>query len=325
MERRKLMAGLAAAAACAGTVPAWSAADTWPSRTITVVNPYVVGGVVDVLGRILTDRMAADLGATIVVDARPGAAGTIGTESVVRAPPDGYTWLIGTTSNASNMALMKNLRHDVLRDLVPVAQFAVSHNYFVVPATSPAKTLAEFVALAKTQPGKLNYGNTGTGATPHLGFELLKLKAGIDVMGVPYKGMPTALQDMAGGLLSAALAPAVLAQSIAPTGKYRLLAITSSTRSKSLPDVPTFQEAGYGEAALSPWFTLMVPAGTPQPVIDRIEESMRKAVASPEVAARIEAAGAQAVFRSHADTAAMVRQEVQRWRDVVKATGIQAN
>jgi len=321
---RRCLLAAACAALIAPVTPAW-AQERWPSQPIRVVNPYAAGGVVDILARLLTDKLAPALNATFIVEAKPGAAGNLGTDMVAQAKPDGYTWLIATTSNAANMALMKGQRTDLLRDLVPVAQFAVSPNYFVVPVSSPAKTLGEYVALAKSQPAKLSYGSAGTGSTPHLGFELLKYETGIDVLAVPYKGAPPIITDLASGQLSATLMPAVLAIAQAKTGKFRLLAVTSATRTKDLPDVPTMQEAGFGSAVVAPWFVVMVPSGTPQPIVSRIEAAVRDAVASPDLVNRIEGIGAQPAFAGQADSQSMIRKEIAKWHQVVKATGLQPN
>lgn len=312
-------------AALLAASPVARAADAFPSKPIRVVNPYAAGGAVDVLTRILTEKMATSMGATFVIEAKPGGAGNIGTDAVARAPADGYTWLIATTSNAANAALMPDLHTDLLRDLTPVAQFATSPNYFVVPASLSVNSIREYVALARSKPGQLSYGSAGIGSTPHLGFERLKQVAGIDVVAIPYKGAPSIVTDLASGRLSAAFLPAVLTLAHAKSGKFKVLAITDSKRSKDFPDVPTMAEAGLGDAVVAPWFAVLVPRGTPPALISRIEGTIRDAVASPDVASRFQAAGAVPVFQTGTQTRAMIRQEISRWQELAKTTSLKAN
>lgn len=294
------------------------------SKPIRVINPYAAGGVVDILTRALVEKIGATTGTTFVVESKPGGAGNIGTDFVAQAAADGATWLIATTSNAANMALIPGIRTDLLRELVPVAQFAVSPNYFVVPSSSPARTLADYVALAKSQPGKLNYGSAGTGSTPHLGFELFKHIAGIDVVAVPYRGAPPIIPDLLAGSLSATYMPAPLAIAQAPSGKVRVLAAVSESRTKDFPNVPTLAEAGYPKALVAPWFTVMVPAGTPAPMRARIEAEVKKALATPEVVTRFESAGAAPAFMAGAEAGRKIAQEIESWRALVRATGLKA-
>lgn len=300
------------------------AQEPFGSKPIRVINPYAAGGGVDILTRALVEKIGSATGTPFVVEAKPGGGGNIGTDSVAQAPADGQTWLIATTSNAANMALMPKIRTDLLKALVPVAQFAVSPNYFVVPASSPAKTLADYVALAKANPGKLSYGSAGIGSTPHLGFELFKYIAGIDVVAVPYKGAPPIIPDLIAGALSATYMPAPLAIGQAPSGKVRILAAVSETRTKDFPNVPTLAEAGYPQALVAPWFTVMVPAGTPREVVARIGAEVKKALATPEVQARFELAGAAPSFLPGNEAAGKIGKEIESWRALVKATGMKA-
>jgi tripartite-type tricarboxylate transporter receptor subunit TctC len=296
----------------------------YPNRTIHLVNPYAPGGVVDILARALASRLGPALGTPMVVEARPGGGSTIGTDHVASAPADGYTWLIATTGNAANMALMPNIRTDLLKEFAPVAQFAYTPNYFVVPASSPASTLQEYVALARKNPGKLNYGSGGIGSTPFLGFELFKHVAGIDVVAVHYKGSPPQIPDLVSGQLSAAYLSAALTMTQARSGRLKVLAIADDKRSRDLPDVPTFAEAGYGAAAISPWFAVLVRSATPQSVRERIEAEIRAAVAAPELVATLEAQGAQPEFLGSTALRTKIENEIAAWRSLVRATGIKA-
>lgn len=308
-------------ALAAGTAAAQSA---FPGKAIHVINPYAAGGVVDILTRALAERMSRTMGTPFVVEARPGGAGSIGTDYVAQAPADGHTWLIATTSNAANMALMPKLRTDFATAFVPVAQFAYAPNYFVVPASLPVASVAEYVALAKAGPGKLSYGSAGIGSTPHLGFELFKHVAGIDVVAVPYKGAPPIIPDLVSGQLSATYMPAPLAIAQARSGRVKVLAVVNEARTRDFPQVPTMAEAGFAKAVVAPWFAVVVPAATPPAVVERIQREIQDAVAAPEVAARFESAGALARYRPGQEVAGRVKDEIAAWRALVKATGLTA-
>lgn len=300
------------------------AQDVYPHKPVHVINPYAAGGVTDILTRAVMEKIGTSMGVPFVVEAKPGGGSTIGTDYVAQAPADGYTWLIATTSNAANMALMPGIRTDLAKAFVPVAQFAYSPNYFVVPASSPVSSVAEYVALAKAQPGKLSYGSAGIGSTPHLGFELFKHVAGIDVAAVQYKGAPPIIPDLLSGLLSANYMPAPLAMAQAKGGRVKLLAVVGEARTKEFPNVPTIAEAGYPKALVAPWFAVLVPAKTPPAVVTRIEREIRQAVATPEVIARLESAGAVPLFRPGAEVSKRIQDEIIAWRALVKATGMKA-
>ncbi len=300
------------------------AQELFPNKPIRIINPYPAGGVVDILTRAVAEKMSVSMGVPFVVEPKVGGASTIGTDYVAQAPADGYTWLIATTSNAANMALIPNIRTDLLKALVPVAQFAYSPNYFVVPASSSVSSLAEYVALAKASPGQLSYGHAGIGSTPHLGFELLKHVAGIDVVAVPYKGAPPIIPDLISGQLSATYMPAPLAIAQAKGGRIKVLAVIGEARTKEFPNVPTIAEAGYTKAVVAPWFAVLVPVKTPPTVVARIEREVRQAVAAPEVIARIESAGAVPIFRPSVEVSKRIQDEIAEWRALVKATGLKA-
>lgn len=301
----------------------WAQGD-YPSKPIHLINPYAAGGIVDVLARALSDRLGASMGVPFVVESKSGGGGNIGTDYAAQQPGDGYTWLIATTSNAANMALMPNIRTDLLKAFTPVAQFAVSPNYFVVPAGLPVSSVRDYVALAKSRPGALNYGSAGIGSTPHLGFELFKHVAGIDVVAVQYKGAPPIVTDLASGQLSANYMPASLAISQAKSNRFKVIAVVSDKRTRDFPDVPTMGEAGYGKAVVSPWFAVLVPKSTPPAIVQRIESEIRRAVASPELAQQFGTAGAEPKYLGSAQTIRMIEQEIVTWRALVKATGMKA-
>ncbi|WP_137919576.1 tripartite tricarboxylate transporter substrate binding protein [Hydrogenophaga sp. 2FB] len=296
----------------------------FPNKPIRIINPYAAGGVVDILARALSKKMAQSMNVPFVVESKPGGGGNIGTDHVAQSPANGYTWLIATTSNAANMALMPNIRTDLQTAFVPVAQFAYSPNYFVVPASLPVSSVAEYVALAKAQPGKLSYGSAGIGSTPHLGFELFKHVAGINVVAVSYKGAPPIVPDLLLGLLSATYMPAPIAIAQAKGGRAKVLAVVNDTRTKDFPNVPTIAEAGFPKAVVAPWFAVMVPAGTPPEVVARIQREIKEAVAAPDVIARMGTAGAVSLYRPGTEVARRVQDEIVSWRALVKATGMKA-
>lgn len=321
---RRAVSGALGCIGLAALHPFAAAQAAYPNRPIHLVNPYAPGGVVDILARALAGKLTTSLGTNLVVEARPGGGSTIGTDHAASAPADGYTWLIATTGNAANMALMPNIRTDLLKEFAPVAQFAYTPNYFVVPASLPVATLQEYVALARRSPGKLNYGSGGIGSTPFLGFELFKHVAGIDVVAVHYKGSPPQIPDLVAGQLSAAYLSAPLAIPQVRGGRIKALAIADDKRSKELPEVPTFAEAGYGQAAISPWFAVLVRSATPQAIRERIEAEIRTAVAAPDLVASLQAQGAQPEFMGSAALRTKIDNEIAAWRSLVRATGLKA-
>src|SRR5579863_88232 len=267
------------------------AQESFPNRTIRVINPYSVGTVADVFGRIVTQHMATQWNASIILESKSGANGSIAAEDVARAPADGYTWLLVTTFFTTSPSLNVVLRWDPMRDFIPIGQICQAPNFFIVPKGLPVNDVAEFVALAKAKPGALNYGHPGKGSTGHLGFELFKRLAGIDVNPIGYRGYPQMVADIASGLLTSSFFSTNQALSLTQSGKIRAIASISDGRSKYFPDVPTMAEQGFAEAQVTPWFGIVVPAGTPQPIVDRISKALEAALAAPEVRERLDLAG----------------------------------
>ena len=297
-------------------------AQSYPSKPVRLVVPYPAGGVVDVLGRIIAEKISANWGQQVLVDPKPGGNSMIGTEIVLNAAADGYTWLLATPSHAANPAIHGNLRWDPARDFSAAGLFAYSPNYFVVPVSLPVSNVREYVALAKSKPGQLNYGNPGTGSSPHLGFELFKRVTGIDVVAVGYRGVPPLIPDLFSGQLSATFMPAVLTIGQVKTGKIKILAAIANSRGKAFPEVPTLAEAGFPEAQVVPWFGIVVPSKTPREIVQRISAEIGKAVAAQEVIERIEKAGAMPAAAAADEFDALIRKEVATWARVVKEAGI---
>ena len=304
---------------------AGSAQEGFPNRTVRVVNPYSAGSVADVFGRIVTQNMAAQWKASIILESKSSANGSLAAEDVARAAPDGYTWLLVTTFFTTSPSLNLVLRWDPLRDFVPVGQICRAPNFFIVPTSLPVKNVAEFVALARAKPGTLNYGHPGKGSTGHLGFELFKRLAGIDVTPIGYRGYPQMVADIAGGLITSTFLSANQALAQVQTGAIRIIAAISDGRSKYFPDAPTMAEQGYAEAQVTPWFGIVVPAATPQPIVNRISQALEIAIANPEVRERLDLAGCAAKSAPLGEFADIIKSDIALWAKVVKDASIPAD
>ncbi|WP_327571344.1 tripartite tricarboxylate transporter substrate binding protein [Bradyrhizobium sp.] len=252
------------------------AQENFPSRPVRIVIPYSPGSVTDVFARIVAQNMAAQWNGSIVVESKSGANGSIAAEEVARAAPDGYTWLLVTTFFTASPALDPKLRWEPVRDFIPVGQICRAPNFFIVPVSLPVWSVADYVALAKAKPGTLNYSHPGKGSTGHLGFELFKRLAGIDVTAIGYRGYPQMVPDIASGLITSTFLSANQALAQVQTGAIRIIGAISDGRSKYFPDAPTMAQQGFADAQVTPWFGVVVPAGTPQPVVDRISEHWTK-------------------------------------------------
>jgi tripartite-type tricarboxylate transporter receptor subunit TctC len=301
-------------------------AQDYPSRTITLVVPYAAGGGNDAMARIVADHMSRTLGQRIVVENRGGAGGTIATRAVAKSAPDGYTLVIGGTGTlAINPTLYSNVGYDPRKDFAPVGLIATSALVILVHPRVEAHSVTELIALAKKQPGKLNYASAGPGSGIHLATELFASMAAIKLTQVPYKGSAPALNDLLGGhvdIYFSSLPPAV---GIAAQGKVRALAVTGLRRSHVFPDLPTVAEAalaGY-EAVLH--YGIAAPAGTPPPILDRLNAALRKALAAPEIEALLINTGAEPLPSTPEEYAADIDREETKWSRIVKAVGVKAN
>ena len=304
---------------------AGSAQESFPNRPVRVLIPYSAGSVVDVFGRIVAQNMAAQWNASIILESNSGANGSIATEEAAHAAPDGYTWLMVTTFFTASPSLNISLRWDPIRDFIPVGQMCRAPNFFIVPTSLPAKNVAEYVALAREKPGKLNYSHPGKGSTGHLGFELFKRLAGIDVTAVGYRGYPQMVADISSGLITSTFLSANQALAQVQTGTIRIIAAISDGRSKYFPDVPTMAEQGFPEAQVTPWFGIVVPAGTPQPIVDRISKALEVALATPDVQQKLDLAGCEAKSAPLKQFADIIKVDVALWAKVVKDAGIPAD
>ena len=301
------------------------AQENFPNRPIRMVNPYSAGSVADVFGRIVAQNMATQWNGTILVESKSGANGSIAAEEVARAAPDGYTWLLVTTYFTASPSLYNSLRWDPQRDFTPIGQICRAPNVFIVPASLPVRNVAEFVALAKAKPGTLNYGHPGKGSTGHLGFELFKRLAGIDVAGVGYRGYPQMMPDISSGLITSSFFSVNQALALAQTGAIRVIATINDSRIKYFPEVPTLAEQGYAEAKVTPWFGIVVPAGTPEPIVDRISKALEVALATADVRQKLDIAGCEPNSAPRGQLADIIKSDVALWARVVKDAGITAD
>ena len=314
--------GLALALTAIGAVTQ-ALADDYPNKPIRLIIGFPPGGSTDIVGRIVAMKLSERLGQQVIVENRGGAGGTIGADAAAKAAPDGYTLTVGTTStHAIAAGAYSKLPYDPIANFAPISLVAITPYLLVVNPQVPAATLAEFVTLAKGQPGKLNYASAGNGTATHLAMEMLKDSAKVDLLHVPYKGNAQADLAILGNEVQAVFGsmPALL-QNV-KANKLRALAVGTTRRSPALPDVPTVAELGYPgfEAAL--WLGILAPAGTPQPIVDRLNRELVAIVATPEFRASMEANGADPISNTPDQFAAQLRSEVDRYTKVVKALGI---
>jgi tripartite-type tricarboxylate transporter receptor subunit TctC len=313
---------LLATTLCALSVNAF--AQAWPSRPITWIVPYPAGGVTDATSRAVAKRASEILGTPVSVENKAGAAGMIGTEQGVRAAPDGYTVMyISPGPVVTNPHLYKTMRYDPLKDMTFVHGMFASPAVLVVPASSPFKTLAELVDFARRNPDKLNFGSSGSGTAPHIGMEIFRLNAGIQMTHVPYKGSAPALTDLIGGRLDLVLDYPTSVMPHIQSGRVRALAVMSDKRFGFLPDVPSIVEAGYPNAAAIAWTGVAVPAGTPAPIVSKLSAAIRDALADPAVVGPFEKLGAVVLTGMSEDKfRAFILEDYARQGDAVRRAGI---
>lgn len=308
---------------CALAWPQMVVAQDYPNRTIKFVVPFPAGGPADTISRILTEKMATVLGQTMVVENRAGAGGLTGIASVTKADPDGYTMAIAPSSGlAMNVNLRENMPFHPLRDLALITQIVSVPEILVVNENVPVKTLADLVAMAKAQPGKLVFASTGLGGMPHMAMELLKLTAGIELVHVPYTGAAPAVNDLLGGHVQMMFADVPVLLGGIQSGKLRALAIGSRARIASLPTVATTTELGMPQVEADNWYGLVAPIATPPAVIAKIHAAAVEALHSAEVKDKLAVQGVIAVGNSSAEFSAYVKGEIDRWGKLIAATGI---
>ena len=296
-------------------------AQAWPSKPIRYLVPYPPAGATDILARIVADKLGPVLGQPVVVDNKPGAAGNIGTAEAARAPADGYTLVQGTVSGPISVTLYKNLPFNFERDLAPVAMIGLVPNIMVVGQSVPATTVKEFIALARAQPGKLNFASAGSGSSIHMSGELFKLMTGIDMVHVPYKGSSPAVTDLIGGQVSVMFDNLPSSMPHIKTGKLRALGVTSAKRYPALPDVPTIAEAGVPGYEANAWFGMLAPKGTPKAIVNRLNAEILKILQLPDVKEKLDQQGAIYTPFTPEQFHAFIKADVQKWAKVVQASG----
>jgi tripartite-type tricarboxylate transporter receptor subunit TctC len=297
-------------------------AQDYPSRPVRMVVPFAPGGGTDISARILGEGLSQSLGQTVVIDNRPGAGSVLGCEIVAHAAPDGYTLLLGNISMAFNAALYKKLPYDTQRDFIPVTLVTDQPNILVAHPSLPAKTFKEFVALARSQPGKLTYGSAGLGAGTHLAMEMLMMSQKIDLVHIPYKGTGPALTALLGNQISAFFSTFASALPHVKSERLRAYAVTSVKRAPTLPAVPTVAESGVPGYEYSTWYGLLVPARTSRAIVEKLNKTTVAVLKSPDYSKRLEAQGMEPIPSTAAHYAAYLKSETEKWTKVVRAAKI---
>jgi tripartite-type tricarboxylate transporter receptor subunit TctC len=315
---------LAAGAAALPAVARIATAQSYPTRPVRLIVPFAAGGGTDITARVMGQWLSERLGQQFVIDNRPGGGTNIGTEAVVRSPADGYTLLTVGSSNATNATLYDKLNFNFIRDIAPVAGVIRGSLVMVVNPSVPAKSVPEFIAYAKANPGKLTMASAGTGATSHISGELFKMMAGVDMVHLPYRGQGPALTDLLGGQVQVYFAATVGSIEYIRTGKLRALAVTAATRSDALPDIPTVGEFVPGYEA-SIWFGVGAPKATPAEVIGKLNKEINAALADPKMKARLAELGGTAFVGSPADFGKHIAEETEKWGKVIQALNIKAD
>lgn len=320
VRRTVLLAGLAACFALPGGTA--SAADAFPSRTVTLVVPFAAGGSTDLIARIIAEKMTEDLGQTVIVENKAGAGGNIGADAVAKADPDGYTILMGTiATHALNPAVMKQMPYDPVKDFAPVSLLVLVPNVLEVNPELPVKSVQELIALLKSKPGEYSYASSGIGTPLHLSGELFKSLAGVDMIHVPYRGAGPALNDVVANQVPIMFDNLPSSTAFIKAGTLRPLAVTTKTRSASFPDLPTMEEAGVPGYETYTWNAIFAPAGTPQAVIDRLNAAAVKAVKDPATQPRLAELSATVVGSTSDELAKHVVAELAKWAPIVEASG----
>jgi tripartite-type tricarboxylate transporter receptor subunit TctC len=292
----------------------------YPDHTVTMVVPYPPGGTTDILARIVSNKLSTKLGQTFVVENKPGASGMIGTQAVARAKPDGYTIMMGTIgTHGTNAAVYKNVPYDTIKDFSPVIIVAATPNVLVANKDAPFNTFAEFLDYAKKNPGKINFGSTSMGGSPHMSGELLKAQAGIDIMHIPYQGGGPMLNDVIGGQIPVAFDNLPSSAGHIKSGKLKALAVTTPTRWPTFKDVPTIDESGVPGYEVQAWFGVLAPAGTPKDVVMKLNNTIAGIIKDDkEIQKQLESMGAMHTPNTPEQFAEHVKKEVQKWTQVVE-------
>ena len=317
---------IALLALCASLLPAGSPAQSaasFPAKPITIVVPATAGGAIDITARLIAQKLTDAWGKPVVIDNRSGATGTIGTDAVAKAAPDGHTLVLVASSHAINPSMFKTLPYDTVKGFEPVILTHIVPLMLVVTNSLPPKTVPELIAYGKAKPGELTFASSGPGGAPHMSGELFKSMTKVDMLHVPYKGSTAAHADLLSGRTSVMFDTVAAINPHVKAGSVRALAVTTATRSAAAPDVPTMAEAGLKGYETSTWGGILAPAGTPKDVVAKLNAEVNKALASPEVRAKMLGAGIEPAGGSPKDFADFMQSEIAKWSAVAKAAGIQ--
>jgi tripartite-type tricarboxylate transporter receptor subunit TctC len=321
LSRLARAAALAAACLAGTSVQAQSPADKYPEKPVRIIVPYPPGGSVDVLGRVIAQRMQENWGQTVIVENRPGAGTMIGTAAAAKADPDGYTLVIVVSAHTTNPAFHAAMQYDSIKDFAPIALLARTPVVLYSHPSLPATNVKELAALGKAKTHTLNFGSAGTGSMTHLTGELLKIKAGIDMLHIVYRGGTPALSDLLAGHLPLQFATVAQALPQYKAGQLRAIGISSETRYASVPDIPTFKEQGI-DLVTTEWYGLLAPAGTPRPIVDKLNGEMKRIMALPNMGDRLTAI--ELVTSTPEQLGAFIRDETDRWAPLIKQLGLKA-
>ena len=326
MHVRASLAPLLVASLALGLAPADAHAQTYPSKPIRMIVPFTPGGTTDILARTVGQKMTEDWGQPVVIENRPGAGGNIGSELVAKAPPDGYTLLMGTIStHAINPSLYKRLPFDPARDFAPVSRVGTLPNILIVHPSVPVKSVKELIELARSKPGDLNFASSGVGTSLHLSGELFNTMAGVKLVHVPYKGSSPALADLLGGQVKIMFDNLPSALPHVKAGKLKPLAVTSTKRAAVLPEVPTVTESGLPGFEVTSWFAVFAPAKTPKDIVAKLNGEIVKILNSGDVKEKLTQIGVDPAPTTPEELAAFAKAETEKWGKVVKATGASAD
>jgi len=324
MPDRLMLKAISCAIAAGFALPL--AAQEYPARQpIRLVVPFAPGGFTDVVARILSAKMGAALNQSVVVENRAGAGSTIGSEFVARSAPDGYTLVMVSTTHTVSPSIYKKINYDPVKSFQPVAKLVDSAYVLMVHPKVPANTISEFIALAKARPGQLHYASSGNGSSQHLMAAMFASMAGIEMKHVPYRGSAGASQDLVAGVVESSVAGVPNAMAHVPSGRLKALGVTTAQRIPQMPDVPTFNEAGVKGYDASVWLALLAPAGTPRPIVDRLNVEISKLLAQPETAKSLFDAGVQPAYAGPEATGQLIVSELEKWGKVIKDLGMKVD
>jgi len=294
----------------------------YPGKPLKLILPFPPGGGTDILGRVIAERLGVSLGQPVIVENRGGAGGNVGAEAAAKSPPDGYTMVLVAPSLAISPSLYTKLNYDPLKDLAPVTLVGVVPNVLITDPAIPAKDLAEFIALAKSKPGAMNFGSGGNGTSNHLAGELFNARAGVKLVHVPYKGVNLAMNEVLAGRIQLVVIGIPAALPFIQAGRLRALAVIAPQRVSTLPNVPTAAEAGLASFEVTTWYGILVPAGTPRPIIDRLNAELVRIMHAPDLQEKLAATGTEPRTSTPEEFGEYINQETAKWGDVVREAGL---